>query len=227
MDMMKILAGVPLFAELASKEIGELAKVACRRTLSKDSVVFLAHEVGSTLSVIVRGRVKVVVDSEDGKEAILSILKENDFFGELALLDEEPRSASVVTLEETELAILNRKDLIKVLRKNPNMSLTLLRELASRLRRADRQIESLALLDVFGRVAHTLLTLAADYGTKVDLGSRIDNRPTHLEIANMSGTTRETVSRVLAEMVRNGYIEMNAHSITVYNTRSFRETYLP
>lgn len=221
----ELLENVPLFAGLGGMEIRSLAEVAMVRHVSIDTIILLAEEEGDTLFVIVNGRVKVTVMSEDGREVILSILKDGDIFGEMSLLDGKPRSASVISTEETEVIMLRRSDFLARLTTNPEMATKMLATLASRLRRTNRQVESLALLNVYGRIAGTLLQLAEDQGVKTPQGITIPERPIHQEIANMAGTTRETVSRVLTDLERRGYVTRDGRSIAIQDADRLREDF--
>lgn len=221
----EILGKVPLFAGMDKSELAHLAEVAFPKTFLKGSIILMEKELGSTLSVITKGKVKVAVTSEEGKEVILAVFSEGDFFGDLALLDGKPRSASVVAMEETELLNLGRRDFLFQLENNPKLALGIMRTLATRLRKADRQIESLALLDVSGRVARTLLDLASEHGEKTPRGLRIEKRPTHQEIANMAGTSRETVTRVLGDMQKKNLILVEGEDIYLLEGEAFQESY--
>ena len=209
------LRNVPLFESLSEEDLAALAKVTITRTFARDSVIILAEEEGDTLFIIENGQVKVSIVSEDGREVILSLLGAGAVFGELSLLDGKPRSANVIATEDTELIMLRRADFIQLIFKVPQIATALLAELASRLRRTDRQIEGLALLDVTSRISETLLQLAGDQGVETETGIVIRNRPTHQELANMSGTTRETVSRVLKRLENQGYIQCHGRTITI------------
>ena len=210
-----LLKNVPLFQELGGDERYSLAEVSMVRKVPEHATILLADEEGDTLFVIVTGRVKVTVMSEDGREVILSILKERDFFGEMSLLDGKPRSASVIATEKTELIMLRRVDFLSRLERYSQMASQMLSTLATRLRRTNRQVESLALLNVYGRIAETLLQLADDQGVTEERGIVIPERPIHQEIANMAGTTRETVSRVLNDLERRGYIQSDGREIVI------------
>jgi CRP/FNR family transcriptional regulator/CRP/FNR family cyclic AMP-dependent transcriptional regulator len=209
------LRQVSLFESLSDEELEELSSAAFTRTFGKDSVIILAEEEGDTLFIIKRGQVKVSIVSEEGREVILSLLGSGAVFGELSLLDGKPRSANVVATEETELVMLRRADFLQLIYKTPQIATALLAELASRLRKTDRQIEGLALLDVTSRISETLLQLANEQGVETPEGVVIENRPTHQELANMSGTTRETVSRVLKRLESQGYIACSGRKITI------------
>lgn len=220
-----LLKNVPLFAELGGDEVYALAEVSAVRVVPPDAIILLADEEGDTLFVIVNGRVKVTVMSEDGREVILSILKDGDIFGEMSLLDGKPRSASVIATDETEMIMLRRSDFLTRLERFPQMASKMLSTLAARLRRTNRQVESLALLNVYGRIAGTLLQLAEDQGVKDERGITIPERPIHQEIANMAGTTRETVSRVLNDLERRGYISRDGRSIVIQSSERLRDDF--
>ncbi len=201
-----LLKRVPLFESLNDDELSALSQVALPRVFPKDRVVIMAEDEGDTLFVIARGQVKVSIVSEDGREVILSILGEGNFFGEMSLLDGHPRSANVTTMHETELLMVRRADFLRLIQNIPQIAIKLLSVLATRLRKTDRKIEGLALSDVTGRITQTLLQLAEEQGTPTPEGVLVRNRPTHQDLANMSGTTRETVSRILKRLENQGYI---------------------
>ena len=202
----ELLRRVPLFEGLDDNELGAFSQVALLRKFPRERVVIMAEDEGDTLFVIHSGQVKVSIVSEDGREVILSILVEGDFFGEMSLLDGNPRSANVTTMQDTELLMIRRADFLHLIQKSPQIAIKLLAVLAGRLRKTDRKIEGLALSDVTGRITQTLLQLAEEQGKPTGDGILIPNRPTHQELANMSGTTRETVSRILKRLENQGYI---------------------
>ena len=214
----ELLKRVPLFESLDADELGALSRVALRRTFPRDRVVIMAEEEGDTLFVISGGKVKVSIVSEDGREVILSILGIGDFFGEMALLDGHPRSANVTTMQETELLMVRRADFLRLVQNTPQIAVKLLSVLAGRLRKTDRMIEGLALSDVTGRITQTLLQLAEEQGKATPEGVLVKDRPTHQELANMSGTTRETVSRVLKRLEQQGYIVHKGKDLLVVGT---------
>lgn len=215
MTHLDFLRNVSLFESLNQQELEALSDVTFTRTFSKDNVIILAEEEGDTLFILKKGQVKVSIVSEEGREVILSLLGSGSVFGELSLLDGKPRSANVVATEETDLLMLRRADFLQLIYKTPQIASALLAELATRLRKTDRQIEGLALLDVTSRISDTLLQLATEQGAEASDGVTIESRPTHQELANMSGTTRETVSRVLKRLEGQGYINRNGRKITI------------
>lgn len=209
------LRRVPLFDALGSSEIEALAELAFTRRFNKGQLIILAAEAGDSLFIIRTGQVKVSLLHEDGREFILSLLGEGEFFGELALLDDRPRSANVVAVEETELIIVKRSDFHELVNRVPGIAVTMLEELAGRMRRTDEQVGGLALLNVYSRVAKTILRLASDSGVETDEGVLIEQRPTHQQLANMSGTTRETVTRALKQLEIEGYIRCQGRKILI------------
>ena len=222
MTHLDFLRNVSLFESLDQQELEALSDVTFTRTFSKDNVIILAEEEGDTLFIIKKGQVKVSIVSEGGREVILSLLGPGSVFGELSLLDGKPRSANVVATEETDLLMLRRADFLQLIYKTPQIATALLAELATRMRKTDRQIEGLALLDVTSRISDTLLQLATEQGAETTDGVTIESRPTHQELANMSGTTRETVSRVLKRLEGQGYINRNGRKITILREEAWK-----
>ena len=222
MTHLDFLRNVSLFESLDQQELEALSDVTFTRTFSKDNVIILAEEEGDTLFILKNGQVKVSIVSEEGREVILSLLGPGSVFGELSLLDGKPRSANVVATEETDLLMLRRADFLQLIYKTPQIATALLAELATRMRKTDRQIEGLALLDVTSRISDTLLQLATEQGAETAGGVTIESRPTHQELANMSGTTRETVSRVLKRLEGQGYINRNGRKITILREEAWK-----
>ncbi len=222
MTHIDFLRNVSLFESLDQQELEALSDVAFTRTFSKDNVIILAEEEGDTLFILKKGQVKVSIVSEEGREVILSLLGPGSVFGELSLLDGKPRSANVVATEETDLLMLRRADFLQLIYKTPQIATALLAELATRMRKTDRQIEGLALLDVTSRISDTLLQLATEQGAETTDGVTIESRPTQQELANMSGTTRETVSRVLKRLEGQGYINRNGRNITILREETWK-----
>jgi len=211
------LAGVALFANLDENGLTQLAQVADEKTFARDSVILQQEAPGNALFVIVQGRVKVVLYGEDGREVILSTLHDGEFFGEMSLLDGKPRSASVVAVEPTVLLRLRRDAFQALLRKNPDIALKILEALSLRLRSADSRIGSLALLDVYGRVARALRELVQREGKAAGSNVILERRPTHQDLAAMAGTSRETVSRVLGDFVRSGLVTLDGRRMILHD----------
>ena len=206
---------VPLFAGLEDEDLESLIAAANRRKYPKDGVIFFENDVGDALFMILSGRVKVTILSDDGREIILAMLSDANFFGEMSLLDNEPRSATAIALQETEMVVLHQRDFLSIVEKRPRVLINLLSVLSSRLRKANQQIGNLALHDVYGRVARILLEMASEDGTRQADGRVTFRRPTHQEIANMIGATRETVSRMISDLHRQGYIEIAGKNVII------------
>ncbi len=195
----ELLTSVELLTEMADEELDELTDLAQIKKLAKDTTIFHAGDPADAVYVVASGRVKVVVTSSDGKEFILTVLGAGQVFGEMALLESTTRSASVITLSAVELLAINRADFQRLLDSNPRISQRLMAILSRRLRRANAKMESLAYMDVAGRLARYLLDLARDHGQRLGNGWVVVRRPTHSDIAHSIGTSRETVSRLINE----------------------------
>ncbi len=195
----QLLAGVELFSELDADELAKVASVAQVRSFPKDSTIFHAGDLADAVFVVATGKVKVVVTSTDGKEFILTVLGAGQVFGEMALIESAPRSASVMTVTAVEALVISRHEFQHLLNTSPGISRKLLMILSRRLRRANSKMESLAYMDVAGRLARYLLDLARDHGQRVGNGWVVVRRPTHSDIAHSIGTSRETVSRLINE----------------------------
>ena len=210
MSATAVLKKVPLFSMMGEAELQHVLDVARERSYPRNSVILFEDDPGDALYVVAEGQVKVVLIGEDGREVILSVLGQGEFFGEMALIDDEPRSAHVIAMEDSVLVVLRREDFYGILTQNPSIALALLRELTRRLRRVDEKVGSLVLLDVNGRVARLLLELADEAG-----GDRITRRLTHHTIAQMIGSSRETVSRTMRELVDQGLIEVSRRDVVI------------
>jgi CRP/FNR family cyclic AMP-dependent transcriptional regulator len=204
------LRSIPLFSLLREADIHRIREATVSRTFPKDSVILFEGEAAEALYVVLRGRVKIVYTSEDGREIILSTREKGDFFGETALLDEQPNPAHVIAMQDTELLVLRRDEFRRCLGEMPQMSLGLLRHLSRRLRHADDQIRGLVLLDVRGRVARLIIEMA----DRND-GQTVPKGITHNIMAQMVGASRETVSRTLRELTISGLLQVTGRRIAI------------
>jgi CRP-like cAMP-binding protein len=212
-----VLRRVPLFESLSEADLQSFAELVRERSYPRGSVIVFEEDPGDALYVVATGQVKVVLVAEDGREVILSVLGPGTFFGEMAILDEGPRSAHVIAMEESNLLILRRDDFHARLRAMPEVAISLLKEISRRLRRADEKIGSLVLLDVNGRLAHLLLRLADE-----ERGDQITRRLTHHTIAQMIGSSRETVSRAMRSLVGRNVIEVTRTAILLRDRGALR-----
>jgi CRP-like cAMP-binding protein len=215
LDTIELLRHVSILKELPQETLADLSRRLWHKQVDAGSVIVSEAEPGDQLFLIVEGKVKVVLYGETGREIILSILRGGDFFGEMSLLDRQPRSANVVAVEDSQLLGLERDAFQTHLTAHPSTALAILAEMSRRLRHADEVIGNLALLDVYARVARTIRDLAQKQGEPVDGGLLIKERPTQQEIAGLIGTSRETVSRALNDFTRRGLLEMSGKQILV------------
>ena len=201
-----LFARVSLFSSLTDSERAVIAEAATLRTCRRGERIVGQGEAGDAFFVVVKGRVSVSVSSPDGREVVLSTLGEGEHFGEMALLEDAPRSASVTTTERTEILTLTRSAFFSLLRRNFLLTRSLLLSLSKRLRHADSTIEGLASLDVKGRLARYFCDLATSRGRTAGGGWVVIYRPSQREIADTIGSSRETVSRTMAQLTRENIL---------------------
>jgi CRP/FNR family transcriptional regulator/CRP/FNR family cyclic AMP-dependent transcriptional regulator len=224
-----LLKGVELFSELNEEQLGLIANLVVVKNLNRDETVVLEGDDSvQALYLIATGSVQVYMTGIDGRETILSFLERGDFFGEMSLIDGEPRSASVRTVTDATLLVIHRESFLSLIRKTPEIAMALMSELCKRLRKANKQIGSLSTMSVSGRVAGTLLNLMQERGVRIhtDNGNMvtvIHNRPTQQQLADMSGTTRETVSRICSLLVRTNAIAMTGKDIVIFDEDMLQE----
>ena len=206
-----VLKAVPLFASFPEEQLRMLTTMVSRRSAARGTTIMAGGDATDSLYIVLSGRLKVMMSDSDGKEVILTILGPGEFFGEMGLIDDEPRSASVVTIEPCELLAIAKRDFKKCLLENNEMAMAVMRGLVKRLREADRKIGSLALLDVYGRVARLLLDMAENVNGEKIVTKRLPKQ----DIAKMIGASREMVSRVMKDLQLGGYIEMRGSNIVL------------
>lgn len=220
-----LLLKVPIFADLDECTLDKISTIGHIRNYSKDSVILMEDDDGTALFIILKGKVKVSRNSTDGREVILTILDETSFFGEMAILDGLTRSATVTAVADSEVFIIQRYEFLDLLKKYPEVSIALLQELAGRLRAADLKIKSLSLKDAEGKVASVILQIADDLG-KIRQGIvEIDKLPVQQDLANMAGTSRETISRTIHAFAKKGLVELDGNRLRILNYEKFKEYY--
>ncbi len=197
------LKRVPLFGDLSDSQLGTLVNAGIVKHYVKGSIIVRQTDTGNTFYTVVSGQAKVVLLNPDGKEIVLSLLKDGDFFGELSLLDDEPRSASVIVLKDATLFLITRTQFYKLITTHAGILKKVLKEIVTRLRIADEKIASLAFLDVYGRTIQILRQLAIERGKKTAFGIEIINAPTHQELAGMVGASREAITRIIQVLKKN------------------------
>lgn len=197
---------------LDQEELGKLSKVTGRRRAGRGEFIVRAGDPADSLFILISGTAKVLNSDEEGREVILAVLGAGEFFGEMGLIDGSERSADVVAQENCELLVISRADLHRCMQDNFQVALKVMQILVQRLREADSKIESLALLDVYGRVARLLLEMS----TLDENGRRVVNRKiTKQEMARMIGASREMVSKVVRNLEKSGYIRYEGDVIVI------------
>ena len=219
------LRNVPIFTDLTDSDLTKIASNMVPRVYEKGQMILLEESMGETFFIITEGAVKVTRLSADGREVILAILGESDFFGEMSLLDGEGRSANIVANEDAKVLTLSRSDFLDCLESYPKIAIALLEELAIRLRKSDQQIESLSLSDSEHRIGITLIRLAGELGTIKQGHVTVKNLPYQQDIANMAGTSRETVSRTLKLLEEKKLVRRTNRNLTIYNFDAFRQVF--
>ena len=225
MDKLSLLESVPIFSDLSKSDLTKISDRMTQRSFTKNQMILLEDDLCQTFFVISKGSVKITRLSDDGREVILAMLGEADFFGEMSLLDGDGRSANVVALEASEVLTLARNEFLDILEKYPKISICLLEELTHRLRKSDQQIESLSLSDVEQRIGITLIRLAEELGTIKQGSVTITNLPFQQDIANMAGTSRETVSRTFKLLEEKGLLSRQGRHLVIYNFNQFSKTF--
>lgn len=213
--MIRLLAGSQLFSAFPAAALGELAAQAQTRQVPEKEIVFEKGTPGSAMFAIVHGRVKISAFSEDGKEVIFAILESGDFFGETALLDGLPRSATCTAIEDCELVTIERGSFIPFLEKHPALAIHLLSLLSQRLRGADEQMEGITFFPLTARLARKLLALAAEHGDVVGSKTVIAMNISQNELANMVSVSRESVNRQLGQWIKDGLITLSPRLIVI------------
>ena len=213
----EFLASVPLFSGLSQDEIQRFAELTREKAYPKGSVILFEDDPGDSLFVVRDGRVKVVLVGEDGREVILGMLSVGEHFGELSLIDDQPRSAHVIAMEDSTVLVLRREDFRRRVEASPSVAWALLSELSRRLRVADGKIGGLVLLDVPGRIARLLLDFA-----HAGESNTLEKPLTHQTIAQMIGASRETVSRAMRDFQDEGWITVERRRITLANSDALK-----
>jgi len=201
---LELIRRVPLFALLTSAQAEGVAGAVAKRRFKRGEVIVEQGEKSNMLFIILTGRARVVTADKRGREVILATLHPGDYLGEMSLIDNDPHSATVRAEVQTDLLCLGRAEFARCLPENSSMAYAIMKGLVQRLRAADRKIESLALMDVYGRVARALLEFATpDREGQMSIRERISRQ----DIAKMVGASREMVSRVMKDLEERGFVE--------------------
>lgn len=212
----RALREVPLFATVPEPYFGEIAARIRWRRFTAGEAIFHQHDIGEGLYLVARGAVRLFLRSEDGQELTIARFEPGEFFGELSAIDEEPRSATAVAAEVSDLLILHRSDFLSYLRARPEAAVFCLRILARRLRQADAQLGDATFLTLPARLAKTLVELGHNYGEPEANGAvRVTLRLTQSELAAMVGGSRPTVNQLLQRFRRLGWIAIEGRSLVL------------
>lgn len=222
---MNFLRIVQIFSDLNDTDLLKIEGLGERKKYQAGSTILREGEAGTAMFIIIAGKIKVVRTDDGGSEVILAIFGEGEFFGEMALLDGHTRSATVVTMVDTELFILNQDDVFQLLHDYPAIAISLLKEFAVRLRQANTQIKGLSLKDAAGRVAGVIIRLADEFGFFTKGGVEIAELPVQQDMASMAGTSRETVSRILQMFSEQGYVTLRGRKIVINDYEKFKNMY--
>ncbi|MBC7715859.1 MAG: Crp/Fnr family transcriptional regulator [Pseudorhodobacter sp.] len=210
-----LIRRVPLFSLLTNDQAQGIADAVVKRRFRRGEIIVEHMRKSNSLFILLTGRARVLTSDSRGREVILAVLQPGDYVGEMSLIDNEPHSATVRAEIQTDMLVLARPDFTRCLPENSSLSYAILRGLVQRLRNADRQIESLALLDVYGRVARTLLDMAEDQG---DL-KIIRNKVSRQDLAKVVGASREMVSRVMKDLEERGMVETQENGSVIIKQR--------
>lgn len=207
---------VSLFSTLTDEEAAAISKITSLLEFGKNAIVVQEGEIGNSLFIVLKGKVKVSLYDDDGREYILDVIGKDGFFGELSIIDELPRSANVITVDASVFLVIQRNDFITLIMENPGISIGIMKTLSWRLRSADDRIKGLAFLSVEGRVLKYLRDIGEKSGLKVKNHVIIMKGPTQVEIASSCGSSRETVSRVIKNLIKKGAISVRRRQYTLY-----------
>ena len=219
------LKSVNIFSDLSESELNSIQEICKTRKYPKNSMIILEEEMGDVVFIVTSGTVKITRVNDEGKEVILAMLGSGEVFGEMAILDGESRSANALSQENCEVITINREDFLSLLKTNNKVSLNLMTEFAIRLRKSDQQIEALSLDDAEHRIGVSILNLAEELGVIRQGVVTVENLPYQQDIANMAGTSRETVSRVMKTFEDRGLITKTGHKLSIPDYAFFKRIF--
>jgi len=217
-----IVARIPLFAGMQPADIARVAVRMRRRSFRQGDIIFHKGDPGTTLYLVEHGQIKIFTPSQEGREVVLSIFGPADFFGEMALFDDKPRSASAEAASPATVLTLQREDFRQAIVQHPAMSIAVMAALVDRVRRADEMVEDAVFLDLPSRLAKKLLDLAENHGVATPLGFEIRLRLTQQDLADMVGATRARVNEAITHFKERGVLTMTRHHLIIANPDELR-----
>lgn len=215
MTAVQALRSIPFFSQLDSNQLRDLSRAVVARRFGAGQVIFHLGDPGGLLYIINRGKVKIYFPNTEGYEVVLTILGDGDFFGDLALFDDAPRSATAETLEPTETFTLHRDEFLRYLRENPESAIHVLASLAQRIRQMNEQISDVFYLDLPGRLARQLLNLARAHGEQTAEGILIPLSLTQTDLAEMTGATRVSINKALSRFRKAQWVSVKGRRFTI------------
>lgn len=219
MTALEALHTIPFFTQIAPADLSDLARFLAPRRFGANQIIFHLGDPGGLLYIITRGKVKIFYPNSEGQEVVLAILGDGEFFGELALFDDSPRSATTETLEPTETFTLHRDAFIRFLHTNPACAINVLASLARRIRQLNEQISDIFFLDLPGRLARKLLALADAHGETTPEGVAISLSLTQTDLAEMTGATRVSVNKALSRFRKAQWISIKGRRFIIRDRR--------
>lgn len=220
----EFLRRVPIFSGVGDESLRKIANITVEKTYSKRNIVFHEGDYGDTLYIIKSGRIKIAKVAIDGREKTLTVLQVGDFFGEMAIFDNLPRSATAEAIDnEVKLLAISKGDFERLIHEQPSIALRIMKDLTRRIRQVNQQVEDLAFKDVHGRVASTLYNLIKAEESHRGGQKVMHLRMTHQDLANMVGSSRETVTRALNRLQDEGVIAISHQQITIVDSDALIE----
>lgn len=211
-----LIRRVPLFSSLTPAQAESIADAVVKRRYKRGECIVEQGKKSNSLAIVLTGRARVITTDSRGREVILATMNPGDYVGEMSLIDNQPHSATVRCEVQTDALILGRAEFARCLPENSSMAYAVMKGLVQRLRHADRKIESLALMDVYGRVARALLEFAQpDKDGQLVIKDRVSRQ----DVAKMIGASREMVSRVMKDLEDRGFIEVTESGATIVKER--------
>lgn len=213
------LQNIKLFVDMPRDEISAIERMTTMQMVKRRQPIYLPGDPGDKVFLLKTGQVKLSRISDEGKELTIAILNPGDIFGELEVLDDSPRDAMAEALEDTSFCVMRREDFESLLKRRPDLTVKLTKLIGLRLKRIENRVEDLVFKDVPSRLAGLLLQLSQEFGVKEERGLRLRTKVTHQEMANLIGSTRETVTATLGDFKRAGLVELDGHQIIIKNTQ--------
>lgn len=221
-DLKHVLRQIPLFASLESAAIERLSRAVRPKTLKPDDILFMKGDDGEAMYIVREGTIKIVLSSESGEEIIVALLKRNDFFGVMAMLDGEPRSADAVSMGKSEIFVLGRNDFLSILQSDMNALKTILCDLSRMIRKTDDLLGDVCFFNISARLCKKLLELAETTGVSEGKSVVLDIALTQKELGDMVGATRESVNKELRVLREQGLIDMEGSRIRIVDVEGLR-----